>query len=313
MINNLFIMLLELIENKKLTAKYLSERLSVSTRTIYRYIDELSLANIPISTVKGKNGGIFIGEEFKLNPIIFSKSELDILKNALKIYNKNENATNISIINNILSKLNYFSSIDSKYISDRKIMEYTTKREKVIIDKLNIFEYALINNKQVRIDYHDRSSKITTRTIYPYQLLLNENNWYIYAYCTLRKEFRAFKLSRITNINLTGKDFEPIENNVNGWKFNFKEEEKRINLVIKINSISRYDVEEWLGIESVTTKSDGTLIAVSSQIFDKELLYKLISFGDNIEILSPKSIQKQLIEITSNINKLYTANKNKDM
>ena len=89
-------------------------------------------------------------------------------------------------------------------------------------------------------------------------------------------------------------------------KFNFKENAKTINLILKINSKSRYDIEEWLGIESVTHKQDGSLIAVSSQILDNKLLYKLLSFGDNIEIISPKNLQKQIIEIISNISKLYT-------
>ena len=208
MISNLIIMLIELIDNKKLTANYLSERLGVSTRTIYRYIDELSLANIPISTAKGKNGGIFIGEEYKLNSLFFNDIELDLIQNSLKFYIKENNNDNIELINNIYSKINHLSTNNSiNKFSESKIMEYSTKKEKIIIDKINIFEYAIINHRQVRIDYHDRNINVTTRNIFPYQLLLNENNWYIYSYCTLRGDYRAFKLSRITNILILNNEF----------------------------------------------------------------------------------------------------------
>ena len=71
-----------LVNQRKTTAKELSELFKVSTRTIMRDIDDLSLAGIPLYVMKGKNGGIFLMEDFQtpdpirttFNRIRFKKS-----------------------------------------------------------------------------------------------------------------------------------------------------------------------------------------------------------------------------------------------
>ncbi len=71
--------LVDLLENNKLTAKFLSEKYEVSTRSIYRYIDLLICNGIPISTQKGVNGGIYLDKNFCLSSTILSKDEKNYL------------------------------------------------------------------------------------------------------------------------------------------------------------------------------------------------------------------------------------------
>ncbi len=72
-INRLLEIVMILLHKENITAKELAERFGVSTRTIYRDIDALSLANIPIYTNKGNKGGIRILPGFTLNKSIFSE------------------------------------------------------------------------------------------------------------------------------------------------------------------------------------------------------------------------------------------------
>ena len=73
--NRLFEIVYILMQKKKVTAKELADRFEVSTRTIYRDIEALSTANIPIYATKGKDGGIGLLDEYVLNKAILSEEE----------------------------------------------------------------------------------------------------------------------------------------------------------------------------------------------------------------------------------------------
>lgn len=83
-LQRLFEIVYLLLYRKKVTAKELAERFEVSTRTIYRDIDTLSAAGIPIYTNKGKDGGIFLMEHFILNRALLSEEEQQLILSALK-------------------------------------------------------------------------------------------------------------------------------------------------------------------------------------------------------------------------------------
>ena len=82
--NRLFEIVYILMQKKKVTAKELADRFEVSTRTIYRDIETLSGANIPIYASKGKDGGIGLLDEYVLNKTILSEEEQNQILFALQ-------------------------------------------------------------------------------------------------------------------------------------------------------------------------------------------------------------------------------------
>ena len=65
--------LIHLLPKKRVTAKKLAERLEVSTKTIYRMVNALSCAGIPVYTMTGKQGGIFLDKDFDIRSIVGNK------------------------------------------------------------------------------------------------------------------------------------------------------------------------------------------------------------------------------------------------
>lgn len=59
-------MLLLLTSRRKVTAREIAERFEISVRSVYRYVEELNVAGVPIDVVRGRYGGIFIADTFKL-------------------------------------------------------------------------------------------------------------------------------------------------------------------------------------------------------------------------------------------------------
>lgn len=80
----MFSVLLDLMLHDKITAKSLAEKLEISTRTIYRYVDSLSASGVPISTSMGRNGGIFLTQKYDLGSVFFTAPELNLMTELLK-------------------------------------------------------------------------------------------------------------------------------------------------------------------------------------------------------------------------------------
>lgn len=76
--------LLNLMQTDKITARQLSAKFEVSERSIYRYINTLSACGVPVSTLSGRNGGIFLSSKLDLNTMFFTKEELVILEKLIK-------------------------------------------------------------------------------------------------------------------------------------------------------------------------------------------------------------------------------------
>ncbi len=76
-------MLLLLTSRRKVTAREIAERFEISVRSVYRYVEELNVAGVPIDVVRGRYGGIFIADTFKLPSGFFTRGEYAAVENAL--------------------------------------------------------------------------------------------------------------------------------------------------------------------------------------------------------------------------------------
>ena len=108
MINRLLGMIYILMRKGTVTAAELAERFEVSVRTIYRDMDTLSAAGIPIYAKKGKNGGICLIEQFVLDKMLLTKDEQQEILSGLVSLRE----TKAEDGENILQKLGEFFRTD---------------------------------------------------------------------------------------------------------------------------------------------------------------------------------------------------------
>ncbi len=174
---------------------------------------------------------------------------------------------------------------------------------KKIESKIRALDKAIDKTLILKIKYHDRSGIVTERDIEPYSFVVKDGEWYIYAWCLLRNEQRLFKLTRITHIMTDERTF--VKRNVSkDWKLFYDTSADTVDIVIKVNEESRYDVEEWLGIEAFSQNRNKD-IATGSVKADKTLYSKLLSFGNGIEVISPDSVRNTLKETVIMLNEKY--------
>lgn len=283
-INRLIEMVYILLDKKTVTAKELSDHFEVSRRTIYRDIDTLSTAGIPVYTNKGKGGGISLLDNFVLNKSMLSeKEQLEILSSL-----QSHKALNIQDVEPVLNKLAAMFGINNSGWIDVDFSRWGSNPDER--EKFNMFKTAIFNKKMVSFDYFGTNGKKTERTVEPLKLVFKGYAWYIYAFCHMKNDFRIFKVSRIRNLMIKEELFvrnapqnifvEPKEVNTN-----------TVTMVFKIHSRMAFRVFDELGYGSIRENPDGSFM-VTIELPDEEWLYGyILSFGGDAEVIEPNNIR----------------------
>lgn len=290
--NRLFEIVYILMQKKKVTAKELANRFEVSTRTIYRDIEILSRANIPIYMSKGKDGGIGLLEEYVLNKTILSEEEQNQILFALQSLDK-MNGQNEK---DILKKM---SIIFNKKIDDWiKIDFFSWSKDNAQEKRFEIIKSAILNKQLIEFTYYNSNGKASKRIVEPLQIWFKDKAWYLISYCRLKEDYRIFKIARIKEIKILEKYFErelPKEKDKKGYQL------KSIELEIEISKEMAYRVYDEFEDEEIIKKENGNFI-VKVEYPENEWVYGyILSFGEYAKVLSPnhaKAIIKDKLEKT---------------
>lgn len=192
-----------------ITAFELSEKFEVSKRTIYRDIKALEQAGVPILTKDGK--GYMLMDGYKVPPVMFTESQANALILAEQLVLKNKDSSFIrdysEAIDKIKAVLRQSEKDKANLLADRTRYDENINRERNS-NNLSGLQNALTNHNLVKIRYVNKKEVTTNRLIEPFALLSSEN-WYLVAWCRLRKEFRFFRLDRILSIEILSENFAP--------------------------------------------------------------------------------------------------------
>ena len=192
-----------------ITATELSEKFQVSKRTIYRDVKALENAGIPILTEEGK--GYTLMEGYNLPPVMFSEKQANALILAEQLVLNSKDASFVKdyseAIDKIKSILKFSIKDKANLLADRTRYNQVINQERNS-NNLSDLQNALTNYNLVKIEYINKENSITTRLIEPFAIL-NSENWYLVAWCRLRKEFRFFRPDRIQKMEILSEKFEP--------------------------------------------------------------------------------------------------------
>ena len=293
--NRLFRILYYILEKEKVTANELADKFEVSVRTIYRDIDSISSVGVPIFTTQGKGGGIKIDNEFILNKSLFDTNEKEQIIAALQGLEK----TNEAYKSELITKLSALFKIkNSNWIE----IDFTSwGSNNTYQDLFNALKTAIINKNIISFSYNSSKAEKINRKVKPIRLLFKEQDWYLYAFCLLRNDFRYFKLSRIKDLEVLAINYEDnFENIVLKREIKY---ENTVNIKLKFNKSVAFRVYDEF--KAIVEDKKGNLY-VEMKIPNNYKLYNYIfSFGANVEILEPKEIRNQFKNMINKIAKKY--------
>ena len=285
-INRLIEIITILLNRQTITARELADRFGVSTRTIYRDVDVLSSAGIPICTDQGKGGGISLLEDYTLSKAMLSKSESEGLILALKAMG----ATDYPEADALLEKIG--SVFKSTVAHDWIEVDFESWSSKVNEDnKFSKIRNAIIHSLMINFDYINGSGVKTNRDAEPVKLMFNAYTWYLIAYCHNRHEHRMFRLSRIKNVKTTDKHFT---------KRIITDKEKQVihapfvELKLKCDEKALNRLYDTFDEQFIQPNDDGSYI-LTVQIPEEEWIYGFVlSFGSYAEVIEPKHIRDEV-------------------
>jgi predicted DNA-binding transcriptional regulator YafY len=208
-LSRLTAILIQLQAKRIITAPSLASKFNVSVRTIYRDIKALEQAGVPILMEDGK--GYTLMEGYKIPPIMFSENQANALILAEQLVLMNKDSSFIKdyteAIDKIKAVLGHSEKNKANLLAERTRFEQNIKRERSS-DNISQLQFALTNFYLANIDYTNELNRITSRIIEPFALLSTNENWLLIAWCRLRKEFRYFRLDRISRTKILTEKFE---------------------------------------------------------------------------------------------------------
>lgn len=298
-ISRLFKIVYLLQDKKRMTAKELAEYLEVSTRTILRDIDTLSEAGIPVYTIKGKGGGIFILDHFVLNKTTISKEEQEQILFALQGLALTEQVEE----KELLSKLQaLFQNTKTGWIEVDFSRWGSGKSEK---DQFVFIKEAILQHKVLVFDYTSASGETLKRTVNPIRLVFKRNAWYLQGYCRVKEDYRTFKINRIHNIGIADEEFDPEEFEVPPIEISSCGSADITPLVLEFSKENAHRAYDDFFADEITRKEDGSVLVEAKVVYDPGIYEYLLSLGKGVTILKPEFARKNLLQLVEEIKMNY--------
>lgn len=292
--DRLFQLVYLLLEKGHMTAPALAQELEVSVRTVYRDVESLSMAGVPIYTTTGKNGGISLTEGYSFDKALLSDEEQNELLFAVQSLKAADQQ-----VDGLLSKL---GRAFQKPTQDWIAVDFSRWGLKQVDHvRFETIKDAILTKQVLRITYCGTSGKTTDRKIQPLRLVYKDKHWYLQGYCLKVNDFRLFKVSRIINIAPTYEHFTEDYNDKIPPIEITAPQCHTTDIKLKISPNLAFRVYDEFDPESIAVMADGSLLVEISFPMDSWVIGYLFSFGTDVEILQPPELKNQLWEYAEKI------------
>lgn len=309
-IDRLTAILIQLQSKRVVKAQDIAERFNISLRTVYRDVRSLELAGIP---VVGETGvGYSIMDGYRLPPVMFTMDEATAFLTAEKLIEKLADTTTEESYKSAMYKIKavlraaekdhlenmdeHIQVVDSPHLPKGRPGPNSLPSILKGISEKNILTIEYFAN---------HSQEKTKRNVEPVGVFYLGGHWHFIAFCHLRKDYRHFRVDRISSIVQTTL---PIENSHPSLKSFLKEvtKEKELDKVVMLieKNVMKYlgDQKFYNGFVSqreVKGKIEMTFLTSSLEGFARWFLM----FGDMAEIVSPDKLRQRVKQLAVAISK----------
>ncbi|MGE7887238.1 helix-turn-helix transcriptional regulator [Bacillus cereus] len=303
-----------LLNRRMVQAKELADRFEVSIRTIYRDIDAINAAGIPIVTYQGINGGIGLSEGYRLDRNILTNDELAAIVTALRSistsYDREQHQRLVEKIHSIILP-SYEEEFQNK--TNRVLIDYSPwDGIEHLRPKLKLLDEALDSCVLVNFTYSNAEGEVSKRIVEPHVLILKGREWYLQAYCIEKEAFRLFKLKRMKELVINREKTFIRRDATTQEHIKSESQSKPSNVpevVLRFKDEARHLAEEWFGIEALLPVEDGGWL-IKKAYPENEWLYSFIlSLGHHVEVLEPKHLRGIIANRAEKIAKIYRSGK----
>ncbi|OBZ10166.1 DNA-binding transcriptional regulator [Bacillus sp. FJAT-26390] len=305
-IDRLLAMTVLLLNRGRISAKELADRFEVSTKTIYRDMDTLSQAGVPILAHQGTTGGFEIMEQYTISRQYLSLEEISSIIAAVKgIGTAVDDAAYANLHEKVKTLLHQSEKHQEGVRGDSLVFDLNPWGQgPEARQKVNLFKEAIDETRKARFSYVNMNGSETEREVEPYALLLKGNVWYLQAYCLLREQFRVFRMSRVQQLQSLADSFERRQvPSLDGyaWDLDWSKNTADTEVTLVFRPQVRHRVGDSFHSDQVTVLDDGSLRVKGKLTVDEWFFGMLLSYGDQVKIEQPSYIAEQLVRRAKNI------------
>lgn len=282
-----------IISNKgRVTGKELAEHFEVSLRTVYRDIDKICEAGIPIAADGGRGGGFYVMDNFSLDNLFFNKSEVRtltaVMDNLGFLFGRNQQ------FNDIILKFENSKGKDKSGNNRLCINMSHFSMEDELKEYLHLINTAVEEDRLLEFEYINRRMNCEMREVEPYYIDYSSGEWYLAGFCRIRDAFRRFKLVRMRNLKLSGSF---VRRNIHRDEIHkaFNEEyyNKSIKVLLKFTARIGAQLNEYFHRDNIKGMEDGSYIVEDFFPYEEGLIKFLLGFGKECEVLEPEYLRKE--------------------
>ncbi|NGZ76397.1 helix-turn-helix transcriptional regulator [Saccharibacillus alkalitolerans] len=307
-IDRLLAITILLLNRRRISAGELAERFEVSTKTVYRDIETLSRAGIPIVSHQGASGGFELMERYTIGRQMLTPGEIEALRSAVK---GAATALDDRTFSDLTEKVQaLLGSAGDGASGPGVVFDFNPWSRSVSVQgRIDRLRKAARESLRVEVRYLDMNGRESRRTLEPAMLLMKGGVWYLQAYCLLRGEFRLFRLSRMLELKETGEPFipkpaPPLE--AYEWKDDW-DPAPRIEVSLRFRPEVRLRVTDEFDPSRIAELADGSVRVGGSFAADDWFYGMLLSYGDRVIVESPGEIAAELVRRARSIVESYAA------
>lgn len=280
-----------LLNREVVSGKQLAARFEVSERTIQRDIEQINYAGIPVTSLRGANGGYQILDTYRLYKQTTSAKDLHQLRLALESLNS---AKADKSLEQTLEKVRSIAPKGREIYT----VDFGVAKENVAVQELlKALEMVILDEKQLTIEYVNSAGIVKKHRLEPLQLKFKWYSWYLVAYHVEKKQYGIYKLSRIVNVSTSGMPFSQEHEKQKDWFEALCLEDRPQMTTIKLScdKTSYYSFVDVFHKANVLEEMAEAYLLELTVVEDERLWFAfLLSFGEQIEVLSPQRIRDRL-------------------
>ncbi|MBE7472760.1 MAG: transcriptional regulator [Anaerolineae bacterium] len=315
--DRLLSIMLTLQVNRRVTARELAERLEVSERTIYRDMDALSGAGIPVVAERGQGGGWELLEDYQTNLTGLNLTEVQALflnQPAHVLADLGLDKAADAAVIKLLASLPAMQRRNAEYIRQRIHIDVTGWHQtKEDLSALPALQEALWQERKLRLIYQRGAGENVERVVDPLGLVAKGSVWYLVG--AVAGEVRTYRVSRVQEATVTDEQVvRPPDFDLAAYwaqsSAEFVANLPRYPVTVRLDptilpwlrAIARFARIEPLG----PPEADGWQKA--SMQFDvmEEACVYLLGCGPQIEVLEPPELREMVIRQAQAVVAFYT-------
>lgn len=306
-VDRLVSIIMILLDKKRIGAQALADMFEVSPRTIYRDVDAINMAGIPVRSTSGVGGGFEIMPEYKVDKKVFSADDLSALLMGLSSLSGMVRGDELV---HALAKVRSFIPADRAKDIELKANQININLSLWmgngnIQSNLEIIKAAMQESRLLTFEYIAHHGNKTARTAEPYQLVLKSSHWYLQGYCHKREAYRLFRLSRMSNLQMQEETFTPRKYQKPQLDFDNILTNMQTKIKIRIHKSVMDRVLDFCAYEDFLPDGDAHYI-VSFPFIENEYHYGILfSFGDKCECLEPPHVRAEMKRRIQEIAMIY--------